>query len=142
MAVSKPWRRVVIETEIAHLPGFFSGSDADAIVTGSHVFTVTGNVMAGLPRVGPLRPYVVTGVGAVHVGMRDVLDLFPVSEWQLMFNAGVGVMVPAGSRISVGADARYFRSRRGDGAESSIGFGTTFVGFWRLSARVSIRVTR
>ena len=70
--------------------------------------------------------------------MRDVADVFPVAEWQLMFDAGVGGMVPAGQRISFGADARYFRSRRGDGAGSSIGFGATFVDFWRVSARMTI----
>ena len=73
--------------------------------------------------------------------MQDVADVFPVAEWQVMFDAGAGMMVPAGGRISLGADARYFRSRRGDGADSPIGFGATFVNFWRVSARMTLALS-
>jgi opacity protein-like surface antigen len=137
-AVSKPWRSLRIEAEIAHMPGFFSGREPSAIITSSRVFTVTGNVIARVPRLGRFHPYAVAGLGAVHVRMRDVADVFPVSEWQLMFDAGAGVMMAVTKRIGIGADARYFRSRRGDGTQSSIGFGSTFVDFWRLSTRMSI----
>jgi hypothetical protein len=53
-------------------------------------------------------------------------------------NAGAGVLVRVNSHFSVRGDARYTFSRRGDGAASSIGFGTTYVDFWRLSAGITI----
>ena len=138
IALSKSWRRFGAEVEAAQVPDFFSGSDEDAIITSSRVRTLMGNVIVQLPRIGPVRPYALAGVGGAQVTIRDVADVFPVSEWQLMLDAGAGAMVPAGRRLSIGADARYFRSRGGDGAASSIGFGSTFVNFWRFSARVTI----
>jgi opacity protein-like surface antigen len=137
LAVERTWQRFGVEAEVAGAPGFFSG-DADAIITHSRVMTLTGNLIANLPRVGPFRPYAVAGTGAVHVVMRDVANVFPTSEWQLMFDAGAGVMLPIRRRISVGVDARYFRSRRGEGAESTVGFSNTFLDFWRVSARTTI----
>jgi opacity protein-like surface antigen len=139
LAIAKTWGRFGVEADAAAVPGFFSG-DGDAIITSSRVTTVTGNFVARLPGLGRLRPYAVAGVGAVHVRMRDVADVFPTSEWQMVFDAGAGVMVPAGRRISVGADARYFRSQRAEPGESAVGFGNTFVDFWRVTARVSITV--
>jgi hypothetical protein len=51
---------------------------------------------------------------------------------------GVAASAHSLGRLSLGADARYFRSRRRDGADSSIGFGETYVDFWRVSARLSL----
>ena len=138
LAVSRTWRRFGVEVEATQIPDFFNGRNDDALITNSRVRTLMGNLVVTLPRTGPVRPYAVVGAGGVHVRMRDLADVFPVNEWQLMFDAGAGAMVPAGRRLSFGADARYFRSRRGDGAGSSIGFGETFVNFWRVSARMSI----
>ena len=140
IAVSRMWHRFGVEAEIAHLGGFLTGRGEAAIITRSSVRTATGNLIVNLPRAGPLHPYAAVGLGAVHVSAHDVADLFPVSEWQLMFDVGAGVQVPAGRRFSFGADARYFRSRRGAGSSSSIGFGETFVDFVRLSARMTIPV--
>jgi opacity protein-like surface antigen len=141
LALSRTWRRFGVELDVAQVPDFFSGRDDNAIITSSRVRTITGNLVVHLPRTGPLRPYAVAGLGGVHVTARDVAEVFPVSEWLLMFDAGAGVMVPAGRRMSFGADARYFRSRRGDGTASSIGFGETFADFWRLSARMTIALS-
>ncbi len=141
VALSRTWRRFGIEVEGAQIPDFLSGRGDNAIITASRVRTIMGNLVVNLPRTGPLRPYAVAGLGGAHVTMSDVADVFPVSEWLLMFDAGAGVMVPAGRRIAVGADARYFRSRPGDGTASSIGFGETFVNFWRVSARMTIALS-
>lgn len=138
IAVSKAWRRVALEVEIGIIPGFFSGGDADALITSSRLLTMTASAVAPLPRLGPVRPYGVAGLGAVRVSMRDAADVFPVAEWQPVLDIGGGAMVPISRRIGAGIDARYFWSRRGDGSESSIGFGNTYVQFWRISARMTI----
>jgi opacity protein-like surface antigen len=139
LGIAKTWGRFGVEVDAAAVPGFFTG-DGDAIITSSRVTTVTGNFMVNLPGIGKARPYAVAGAGGVHVRMRDVADVFPTSEWQMVFSAGAGVMVPVARRISVGADARYFRSQRSEPGESTVGFGNTFVDFWRVTARMTIAV--
>ena len=138
VAVARKWRRFGVEAEVARVGGFLTGRGDTALITSSRIHTVTGNLIVNLPRVGPVRPHALLGLGAVHVSARDVADLFPVSEWQLVFDVGAGVQVPASGRLSFGADARYFRSRRGAGSSSSIGFGDTFVDFVRLSATMTV----
>ena len=140
LAVSKMGRRFGVEAEVAHIGDFLTGRGDAALVTQSSVRTVTGNLIVNLAQVGPFRTYAAVGAGGVRVSAHDVANLFPVAEWQLMFNVGAGIQVPASRRISFGADARYFRSRRGDGSSSSIGFGDTFVDFVRLSGRVTIAI--
>lgn len=140
VAVSRKWRRFGVEAEVARVGGFLTGRGDAALITSSSLHTATGNLIVNLPGGGPFHPYALVGLGAVHVSARDVADLFPVSEWQLLFDVGAGVQVPASRRISFGADARYFRSRRGAGSSSSIGFGDTFVDFVRLSATMTVAI--
>jgi hypothetical protein len=70
--------------------------------------------------------------------MRDTADVFSVSEWQPVLNVGAGLLVPVTGRFSVRGDARYTLSRRADGADSSIGFGQTYVDLWRVTAGLAI----
>lgn len=141
VALSRTWDRFGAEVEATQIPDFFSGREGNAIITSSRVRTIMGNVVLNLPQTGPVRPYAIAGLGGVQVTMRDVADVFPVDEWQLVYNAGAGGMVPVGRRLSFGADVRYFRSRLGDGTGSSIGFGATYVNFWRVSARMTISLS-
>jgi opacity protein-like surface antigen len=140
LAVSRIGRRFGVEAEVAHVGGFLTGRGDTALITRSNVQTVTGSLIVNLAHAGPFRTYAAVGAGGVRVSAHDVADLFPVSEWQLMFNVGAGVQISASRRFSFSADARYFRSRRGDGSSSSIGFGDTFVDFVRLTGRMTIAI--
>ena len=140
LAVARTWRRFGVEAEVARVGGFLTGRGDAALITSSSIHTATANLIVKLPRAGPFQPYAVAGLGAGRVSAQDVADLVPVSECQLLFDVGAGVQVPASRRISFGADARYFRSRRGAGSSSSIGFGDTFVDFVRLSATMTFAI--
>jgi hypothetical protein len=137
-AVSRRWRRFSIEGEVANVPAFFTGEGEGTIVTSSNVLSLTGNLMAELPGIGRVRPYAVGGLGAMRVKIRDAADIFPVSGWHPAGNVGAGVLVRLAPRVGLRTDVRYIRSRRDDGAESSIGFGTTYLDFWRTSVGLAI----
>jgi len=133
VAVTKAWRRFGIEGEVGAVPGFFTAGDT-GLITSSSLLCVSGNGIITLPSLGRLKPYAVGGIGAIRVRMQDAADVFSVSEWQPVLNVGGGLLVPVTARMSVRGDVRYRFSRRGDGAASTIGFGTTFVDFWHVSA--------
>ena len=137
-AVSRTWRRFSVEGEAADVPAFFTGEGEQRIVTASNVFSVTGNVTVGLPGAGRVHPYAIAGLGAMRVTIRDAADVFPASGWHPAGNVGAGVLVRLAPRVSLRTDVRYTRSRRDDGAESSIGFGTTYLDFWRTSVGLAI----
>ena len=137
-AVSRRWRRFSVEGELANVPAFFTGEGEQRIVTESNVLSLTGNLMANLPGVGRVRPYAVVGLRALRVRIRDAADVFPVSGWHPAGNVGGGVLVRLTPRVSLGTDVRYTASRRDEGAESSIGFGTIYLDFWRTSVGMAI----
>ena len=139
VALTKTGGRFSFEGDVARVPGFFTG-DSGGLITSSSVTTVTGNVLWNLPSLGKLQPYAAAGAGALRVDMQDEANVFPVGEWRLAFSLGAGVTAPISDRLSLRGDGRYTRTRYGDGAGSSIGFGETYVGFWRLTAGLAIRI--
>jgi len=132
VAVTKAWGRFAVEGEVAGVPGFFTAGEG-GLITSSSLLSVSGNAIITQP-LGGLTPYAVAGIGAIRVRMQDTADVFSVSEWQPVLNVGGGLLVPVTGRVSVRGDVRYRFSRRGDGVGSTIGFGTTYVDFWRVSA--------
>jgi opacity protein-like surface antigen len=139
VAVTKMWGRWGVEGDIAAVPAFFTGP-GEGLITSSGVLSVSANGVLGLPALGRVRPYATAGLGAVRVTMEDAADLFPTSEWQPAMNAGAGVMVPVSGRMSLRGDARVLFTRRGDGSESPIGFGDTYVDLWRVTAGLAIAI--
>lgn len=137
VAITRVWGRFGVEGELAGVPGFFT-ADEGGLISSSSLLSLSGNAVAKLPSLGGLNPYAVAGVGAIRVRMQDAADVFSVSEWQPALTAGGGVLVPVTGRFSVRGDARYTRSRRGNGAGSSIGFGETYVDLWRLTAGLAL----
>lgn len=137
VAVTRVWGRFGVEGELAGVPGLFTASEP-GLITSSSLLSVSGNAMAKLPSLGSIEPYAVAGVGAIRIRMQDTADVFSVLEWQPVLNVGAGLLVPVTGRFSVRGDARYTFSRRGNGADSSIGFGETYVDFWRLTAGLAL----
>ncbi len=137
-AVEKNWNRLALDVEFADVPGVFTGKGEDRIITNSNVLLLSGNLIVNLPGLGRVTPYAVGGMGALHVSIRDEAEVFPVSVWQPAVIAGGGMAIRIRPRFSLRADFRYTRSRRAEGAESSIGFGTTYLDFWRSSIGIAL----
>ena len=137
VAVTRTWRRFAAEGELALVPNFFTAGDGQ-LITSSSLLSLSGNAIVNLPSLAGLRPYAVAGAGVVRVQMEHTADIFSVSEWRPVLNVGAGLLVPVAGRLSLRGDARYTVSRRRDGAESSIGFGQTYVDFWRVTAGLAI----
>jgi opacity protein-like surface antigen len=137
-AVGKDWNRLAVDVESAYVPGVFTGNGEDRVITNSSALLLSGNLMTNLPRIGRVTPYVLAGIGALHVRIRDEAGVFPVSAWEPAVTAGGGMAIRIRSRFSLRADVRYTRSRRAPGAESSIGFGTTYLDFWRSSLGMAL----
>lgn len=139
VSVTRAGRRFSFDAEAALLPGFFT-REPDGLVTSSRVIHVSGNLIVNLPSRGRFHPYALAGGGTVHVHARDAADVFPVSEWLGAVSVGGGVFVPISGRLRFRLDARYTRSRRREGAESPIRFGTTFVDYGRVTAGLAFAV--
>ena len=137
VAVTRAWGRFGVEGELARVPGLFT-ADEGGLIASRSLLSVSGSAIANLPSLGRLKPYAVAGVGAIRVRIQDTGDVFSVSEWQPVLNVGAGLLVPVTGRFSLRGDARYTFSRRGDGASSSIGFGATYLDFWRVTAGLAL----
>jgi opacity protein-like surface antigen len=136
-ALTRTWRRFAAEGELALVPNFFTAGDG-GLITSSSLLSLSGNAIVNLPSLAGVTPYAVAGAGVVRVQIRHTADVFSVSEWQPVLNVGAGLLVPVAGRFSLRGDARYTLSRRGEGADSSIGFGQTYVDLWRVTAGLAI----
>jgi opacity protein-like surface antigen len=131
------WGRFAAEAEVFSVPGFFTRGD-DGLIASSGVLGVSGNAIVTLPAFRRVHPYALAGLGAVRVRIKDVGDVFPVSEWQPALTAGAGALVPLSGRFSLRADARFTVSRTVKDVPVTTGFADTYVEFWRISAGLAI----
>lgn len=121
------------ELEIADARNFFG----DVSGQSSSVVTVMGNVML-VPRLGPVHPYVLGGVGLMktHVDFSTA-TLIETRDSSLAADVGGGVFVFVARHLGFRGDVRHFHSLQ----RTTIPFvGTTFdnerVSFRRLSGSV------
>lgn len=132
-----------VEGDFGFAPRFFERSPS-GLVASSNVTTLMGNVVVAVPRSFSnysLRPFVVGGVGLLHVSLSDVLGAFSLSRNVWGMNVGGGVIGPLTPRTAVRFDLRYFRNLT-SGDESTTPttlFGATQLRFWRASAGVALR---
>lgn len=128
-----------IEGEFGYSPRFFERSGGSGLVARSHVTTVMGNVLVAVPRRitrDALRPYAVAGVGLIHVGIKDLVNVFDVDGDLLGMSIGGGAIGHLTNRTSLRFDVRHIRSLgRGDGDVPSIG--ETRISYWRATAGVA-----
>jgi opacity protein-like surface antigen len=139
ISVVRTWRRFALEGGVIFIPGFFTAGD-DGLITSSNVLTVTTSAIVNLPSLDRVQPYVAAGAGAVRVHIRDQADVFPVSEWKPAIDVGGGLLVRMTGRFSVRTDARYVRTVSDGDGYSAVGFGSTYLAFWRATAGVAISV--
>ena len=119
-----------VEGELAYAPSFFKLEGKPALV-GSNITTFTGSVVLTAPLSltrESLRPYFVGGLGLLHVGVADRINLNPVDRDLLALSLGGGVIGMVSDRTGLRFDLRQLRS-----------VGDVRLSYWRATAGVTIR---
>lgn len=129
------------EIDFGYSPNFFeSGTGASGFdfTNDSNVTTLTGNLLIGAHS-GPIRPYVVGGVGLIRTNVQDLSGLFSAtSKNDFGMDVGGGVTGFFSDSIGLRGDVRYFRSFRGT-TDNASGITLGDFKFWRASLGVSFK---
>jgi opacity protein-like surface antigen len=99
-----------VEGDIGYSPDFFGKTDAG----GSHVFTVMGNLVLGIPFGGQrgfgVRPYGLVGMGLMRSSVKFGGAVGEVDENKFAWDFGGGVIIFFGTNFGIRGDVRYFRT--------------------------------
>ena len=131
-----------LEGEVASLPGFFERADGQQAFVSSNFTTVSGSVIVTTPLSvtrESLRPYVVGGLGLLHVGIEDRLGIENVDRNLLALNLGGGAIGMLNERTGLRFDIRHTRSVRDDEAPSGGAQSRVRLSYWRATVGVTIR---
>lgn len=131
------------EVDFGYSPNFFETSTTTSgfrFTSKSNVTTLTGNVVVG-GHTGPVRPYVVAGVGLLRTNVQDVAGEFSVnSKNDFGLDVGGGVMGFFSNNVGLRGDVRYFRGFRGTSdSDNPSGIALSDFKFWRGSLGVSFK---
>jgi hypothetical protein len=120
------------EGELAYARNFFGETPG----TSSNVLTFMNNLMIA-PRIGPVRPYVLFGVGLIktHVELT-VPSLLESSNTNFGWDFGGGLMVFFGDHLGVRGDLRRFKSFQTSELIPFLPLGDEKLGFNRAAAAV------
>ena len=137
-----------VEADFGYTPGVFQSGDfpvlnpgTDLDERGSRVTTLTGNFVVALARQlaqYTLRPYVVAGLGVMHVKNREVSGGLTFARTLPVFDVGGGATGFLSDRVGLNWDLRYFRSFGGD-EPLGVAFDSERLSFWRASMALAIR---
>jgi hypothetical protein len=130
-----------VEASASHTPHFFEGGSGSLVLT-SGVSTVTGSVIAAVPQsiTGySLRPYLLGGVGLLHVARRDIAQLETLDSNLLALNLGGGAIGMLNTRTGVDFEVRHFRNLSPDASSTTTSGQSTRISFWRFTVGVVIR---
>jgi hypothetical protein len=130
-----------VEADLAWVPGFFEGEDEQDLVRESRVTTLFGNVIIAVPLVvsrESLRPYIVGGLGLVHLSRNDLVPLDDGGNSSLGLQLGGGALGFINDRTGVRFDLRQIRTV-GHARNELTGEPGTRLSFWRASVGVSVR---
>ena len=138
-----------IEADFGRVPGYFQSGDRELIrhlVVGSSVTTLTGSVVAALPRrltQYTLRPYAVGGMGLLWV---DIVpdEEFPdvarrVTRRLPALNLGGGATGFVTDRFGLNWELRWFRTVGGTDHGRGDSFGPEVLSFWRANMALAFR---
>jgi len=128
-----------VEADFGYSPRFFETTPGRLVVSSS-VTTLMGNVIVAMPREltrESLRPYFAGGLGLMHATIDDVAGVFQVDSNLLGLSVGGGAIGAISARTSLRFDLRHFKNISKE--DTRVGFGTTRLGFWRLTAGLTIR---
>ena len=129
------------EIDFGYSPNFFetgTGASGFDFTNDSNVTTLTGNLLIGAHS-GPIRPYVVGGVGLIRTNVQDLGGLFSAtSKNDFGMDVGGGVTGFFSDSVGLRGDVRYFRSFRGT-TDNASGITLGDFKFWRASLGVSVK---
>jgi hypothetical protein len=128
-----------VEADFGYSPRFFETATR-GLVFRSAVTTLTGNVILTTPREltrESLRPYFVGGLGLMRATIDYVAGVFQVDSNLLGLSVGGGAIGAITARTSLRFDVRHFKNISKE--DVGVGFGTTRLGFWRLTAGLTLR---
>jgi hypothetical protein len=129
-----------VEADFSWVPGFFEGEDEQDLVRTSRVTTLFGNIIAAVPLAvsrESLRPYIVGGLGLVHLVRNDLVPLDAGGN-SLGLQLGGGALGLITNRTGVRFDLRQIRTV-GRARNELTGVLGTRVSFWRASVGVIFR---
>jgi len=123
-----------VEEEMAYAPNIFG----DAPGFSSTMFTLMINGLL-IPRVGPLRPYALAGMGLIrtHVELTTT-GTFATPDSNFGWDAGGGLIGLISGRLGARGDLRYFRSAQ-DTAVAGFTLPNSKLDFWRASAGIVLK---
>jgi hypothetical protein len=130
-----------VEADLAWVPGFFEGEDQQDLVRESRVTTLFGNVIVAVPLAvtrESLRPYVIGGLGLVHLSRNDLVPLDDGGNSSLGLQLGGGALGFINDRTGLRFDLRQIRTV-GHARNELTGEPGTRLSFWRASVGVSVR---
>jgi opacity protein-like surface antigen len=128
------------EIDFGYSPNFFGLADDSSFnLTGDgNVTTLTGNLLIG-PSSGPVRPYVVGGVGLIRSKVDNPAGFFDkVSTNDFGFDAGAGIIGMFSSNVGLRGDIRFFRSLQ-DNNPDSFDLSLGSFKFWRGTVGVTFK---
>ncbi len=132
---------VGIEASAAHTPHFFESSVL-SLATGSGVSTVDGSVIVAVPQAitgYSLRPYLISGVGMMHITRQDPLEIGTFDSNLLALNIGGGAIGMLSNTSGVRFEVRQFRNLKPDDSNTTTSGRSTRISFWRASIGVVVR---
>jgi opacity protein-like surface antigen len=132
---------VGFELDFSYSPNFFGVSDSSSGINflgDGNVTTLTGNVRVGASG-GPVRPYVVGGVGLIRSKVDDPGQFFSSpSTSDFGMDVGGGVIGMFSHNVGIRGDLRYFRSfQKNDAAALDLSLGS--FRFWRGTVGVTFQ---
>jgi hypothetical protein len=133
-----------VETDFAYAPRFFERDNLAGLVVDSNVLTWSGNVVVAMPLSvtrESLRPYLVGGLGWMHISIEEGRIVFPEflgARNSVGMNLGGGVVGFISQRTGVRFELRHFRSL--ERTEHPVTReNMSLLSFWRATAGVVIR---
>ncbi len=131
------------EGEFAYAPHFFEEDNPDDIIIGSHLLSMSGNVLIAMPlsvSQYSLRPYAVGGVGLMQSGISYLTPAIPlVDDNSMAFNVGAGAIGFFTPRTGVRFELRHFRTFDREPLPLSPLEVSSKLSFWRFTVGVVIR---
>jgi hypothetical protein len=132
-----------VEGEFAYAPHFFEEDNPDDIIIGSHLLSLSGNMIIAMPlsvSQYSLRPYAVGGVGLMQSGISYINPaVFPtIDDNSMAFNIGAGAIGFLTPRTGVRFELRHFRTFDREPSDVTREVASK-LSFWRISAGIVFR---
>jgi len=127
-----------LEIEFGYTPDFFGEQRGVALISSSNVTTLTANIVVG-PGVGPIRPYVVGGIGLLRPRVETSGLFSDVTANDLGLDAGGGLLILVSPHVGLRGDLRYFRRLRSPSGSNDLDVTLSDFRFWRVTGGLSFR---